>query len=221
MVRGIIVTLIYLAFLVAILFTSAGRVDWTMGWMTLGIYIVISILAIIFADRELLSERCQIKPGAKLREVLLASISFVFLFPFTLLISGLDVGRFEWSPSYHSALHVVALIVFTIGNVFALWAVISNNYFSTFVRIQKDRNHKVVTEGPYKYVRHPGYAGAIVAAITLPISLGSLWALIPTAIGVFGFGFRTAYEDRILLEELRGYDEYSQRVRFRLIPGVW
>jgi protein-S-isoprenylcysteine O-methyltransferase Ste14 len=96
-----------------------------------------------------------------------------------------------------------------------------HQYFSTFVRIQKDRNHKVVTEGPYKYVSHPGYAGAIVAAITLPISLGSLWALIPAAIGVFGFGFRTAYEDRILLEELSGYDEYSQRVRVRLIPGVW
>ncbi len=98
---------------------------------------------------------------------------------------------------------------------------VRNKYFSTFLRIQKDRDHKVVTGGPYQWVRHPGYAGVILASIALPISLGSLWALVPAILGACGFVIRTFLEDRILMEELNGYREYAHSVRFRLLPGIW
>ncbi len=97
----------------------------------------------------------------------------------------------------------------------------ANRFFSTFVRIQEDRGHHVVTTGPYRFVRHPGYAGAIVGSLALPLALGSLWALIPAAIGSAGFALRTHREDRMLRDELPGYLEYSRRVRWRLLPGLW
>jgi protein-S-isoprenylcysteine O-methyltransferase Ste14 len=98
---------------------------------------------------------------------------------------------------------------------------VQNKYFSTFIRIQEDRHHEVITSGPYHWVRHPGYAGVIVASIALPISLGSLWALIPAFVGACGFVIRTFFEDSILMEELNGYREYAQSVPFRLLPGIW
>ena len=97
----------------------------------------------------------------------------------------------------------------------------TNRFFSTFVRFQEDRSHEVVKGGPYRYVRHPGYAGTILAAITLPLALGSLWALIPACIGAVGFVVRTDLEDKALRQTVSGYLEYAGRVRHRLVPGIW
>jgi protein-S-isoprenylcysteine O-methyltransferase Ste14 len=154
-------------------------------------------------------------------QILLASISFLFLFPITSASAGLDVGRLGWSPPLPLSLRLLALLLFTLGNVLGGWAMATNRFFSTFVRIQKDRSHEVVTGGPYRYVRHPGYADAILAAITLPLALGSLWALIPACTGAAGFIVRGEWEDRMLRQELGGYVEYAGRVRHRLIPGIW
>ena len=96
-----------------------------------------------------------------------------------------------------------------------------NKFFSTIVRIQKERGHYVVTGGPYKFVRHPGYTGAIIVSISLPLLLGSVWALIPAMIGDIILIIRTVLEDNTLKKELQGYDEYTRRVPHRLIPGIW
>jgi protein-S-isoprenylcysteine O-methyltransferase Ste14 len=221
MIRGIVLVIIYLASLVAILFVSAGRVDWPMGWASLGIYILISIINFMLADPALVAERAEMRTGVDIRDMILASLSFLFFFPLTLLVAGLDIGRYTWSPPIPLAVQVIALVVFALGNAIGSWAMVRNKYFSTFLRIQKDRDHKVITGGPYQWVRHPGYAGVILASIALPISLGSLWALVPALVGACGFVVRTFFEDSTLMEELGGYREYAQSVQFRLLPGIW
>jgi protein-S-isoprenylcysteine O-methyltransferase Ste14 len=115
----------------------------------------------------------------------------------------------------------MGLAVFGLGNAFGCWALVSNRFFSTYLRIQADRGHRVVADGPYGIVRHPGYGGTILASLALPISLGSLWALIPAALGACGFVVRTTREDAILLRALDGYRDYARHVRYRLVPGVW
>jgi protein-S-isoprenylcysteine O-methyltransferase Ste14 len=94
-------------------------------------------------------------------------------------------------------------------------------YHSAIVRIQEDRGHAVASGGPYRYVRHPGYVGMMAMLLVAPLVLGSLWALIPAGLAVSIFVVRTALEDRMLQEELEGYQDYVQRVSYRLLPGVW
>ena len=105
--------------------------------------------------------------------------------------------------------------------VIGVWSMAANAFFSMIVSIQKDRGHTVVTDGPYRYVRHPGYAGSILFTIATPLVLGSLWAFIPCGLAAALFVVRTALEDRTLQEELPGYKEYAQQTRYRLLPGIW
>ncbi len=107
------------------------------------------------------------------------------------------------------------------GSAISSWAMVANKFFSTIVRIQKERGHYVVTGGPYKYVRHPGYSGAIIVSFSIPLLLGSVWALVPAIIGDCILIFRTVLEDNTLKKELQGYNEYASSVRYRLIPGIW
>lgn len=221
MLRGFGLLVGYLGCLVAILFVSAGRLDWPLGWTSMGVLTAISIASFFLVDPGLVRERSQLGKGVQARDAALAGLSFLFFYPLTLALAGLDVGREGWSPPLPTVLQSAALILFALGNLLGCWAMVANRYFSTFVRIQTDRAHEVVAAGPYRYVRHPGYAGAILAALVLPLALGSLWALIPAAIGACGFAVRTALEDRTLLHELDGYRQYASQVRYRLLPGVW
>ena len=221
MVRGLAATTVYLALLGCTLFASAGRIDWPLAWACLGMYAAISVVSVFLADPGLVRERSRVRRGTKALDMVLATVSFLLFFPSALLVAGLDVGRFGWSPSLPPALQIVAVAVFALGNAFGLWAVVRNRYFSTFVRIQEDRGHVVVRDGPYRFVRHPGYAGSIVASLALPLALGSLWALLPAFIGACGFVVRTWLEDGTLMRELTGYRDYARDTRHRLIPGVW
>ena len=121
-------------------------------------------------------------------------------------------------PAWVQALSIT---LFILAWLFSLWALVSNEYFETSVRIQEDRSHKTVTGGPYAIVRHPGYVGVILVYATTPPFLGSWWGLIPSAVLTLGFILRTAWEDRTLLEELPDYPAYARKVRYRLLPGVW
>lgn len=102
-----------------------------------------------------------------------------------------------------------------------LWAMAANRFFSATVRIQEEHGHSVISQGPYRFVRHPGYTGGIIYQIAVPLVLGSWWALIPSLLAVACFILRTALEDHTLQAELDGYQTYAQRVRYRLLPGVW
>jgi protein-S-isoprenylcysteine O-methyltransferase Ste14 len=118
-------------------------------------------------------------------------------------------------------LHITAFVITALGYSLGTWATLVNRFFSAVVRIQRDRGHTVVSSGPYRLIRHPGYAGAVVTSLATPLLLGSLWALIPAVLAVCTLIIRTALEDRTLQEELEGYHDYTARVRYRLLPGVW
>ncbi len=107
------------------------------------------------------------------------------------------------------------------GFPFRTFLLASNRFFGRFVRIQHDRGHTVATGGPYHYVRHPGYVGVMVFTLAIPLMLGSWWALIPAALVMILLVVRTALEDRMLLEELPGYQDYARRGRYRLLPPIW
>ena len=182
---------------------------------------VISFTAYFLAEPELVKERSYIQPGIKSWDPVLASVSFLFFYPINMAVAGLDAGRYGWSPSIPWVIQIAALIVFAAGNGFALWAVLSNRYFSTFIRLQDDRGQEVVDAGPYRYIRHPGYVGFSGWLLSTPLLLSSNWAFIPAVLSVIGLVIRTALEDRMLQSELSGYTEYASRIQYRLIPGIW
>jgi protein-S-isoprenylcysteine O-methyltransferase Ste14 len=226
MLIGAVFLTLYLAVLVATPFIAAGSVNWPIAWASMGIYAAISVLNFFFVDPELVRERSRglalpTGAGTKGWDQALAATSWIFFFPLTLLAAGLDIGRFGWSLPLPVVVQIPALIVFALGNALGSWAMVSNRYFSTFVRLQHDRAHQVETRGPYRYIRHPGYAGVVAGALALPLALGSRWALLPAVVGASGFVLRTALEDRVLLKELDGYMDYASQVHHRLVPGVW
>ena len=207
----------------AILFVSAGRLDWVMGWVFAGLYAAFDIataLVVIPRSPELLIERVRIHQGTKGWDKVLVRIAAGYLPMASWVVSGLDV-RFGWSPQIPPRLQIAGLAITALGFAVVVWAMASNAFFSVTVRIQEERGHTVATGGPYRYVRHPGYVGAILFQVATPILLGSLWALIPAGLSAPAYVVRTALEDRTLREELGGYQEYAQRVRYRLLPGVW
>ena len=138
-----------------------------------------------------------------------------------LALAPLDAGRFHWSPEIPLWLYAAAYAASGAGLAWSAWARKVNRFFSSVARIQKDRGQCVVTGGPYRYMRHPGYAGFIPLLFALPIMLGSYVALIPAAATLPALLARTYLEDGMLKKELKGYKEYCKKVKYRLIPGVW
>jgi protein-S-isoprenylcysteine O-methyltransferase Ste14 len=136
------------------------------------------------------------------------------------MITGFDIGRFLWS---HLSIDfvVIGFVLYLFSSVLVVWAMIVNPFFESTVRIQQERAHTVITKGPYQWVRHPGYLGAILWASSIPLIFGSVFAFIPVGIYVGLMGLRTFLEDRTLMEELRGYSEYAVQVRYRLFPCIW
>lgn len=167
----------------------------------------------------LLEERFHPGEGVKAWDRPLASITTLVSLVI-LIVAGLDI-RFGWSPELAMAIRLVALAVWLQGDVFSKWAAVSNRFYSRIVRIQEERGHTVVTDGPYRYLRHPGYAGGLVAGLATPIVLGSLWGLVAGGVLALLLVIRTALEDKTLHEELLGYADYAQQTRYRLVPGVW
>ncbi|MEE9162065.1 MAG: isoprenylcysteine carboxylmethyltransferase family protein, partial [Candidatus Neomarinimicrobiota bacterium] len=208
--------------LAAVLFLAAGRTDWFMGWALVAItFAWVSANALILIPRNpaLLAERMGPKRGAKRWDTVLMSIIGVAILA-RLIIAGLDV-RYGWSAEIIPPLQVAALVVAALAYALVVWATAANAFFSQIVRIQHERGHSVATGGPYRFVRHPGYVGTVLFELSVPVMLGSWWAL---AVGVpiaLLFVLRTALEDRTLRQELAGYQDFARQVRYRLIPAVW
>lgn len=210
--------------LAASLFLSSGRLDWVMAWAYLGVFLAGQIvigLILVPNNPELVAERTQIeRDTARGWDRPLTGIVSLFGPVGTLIVAGLDV-RFGWSPPIPLVLQFAALAIAALGTLLTIWAMASNRFFYSFVRIEKDRGHTVATGGPYQVVRHPGYMGGILFTLATPLFLGTLWSFIPAGLTVCAFVMRTALEDRTLQEELDGYREYAQRVHYRLLPGIW
>jgi protein-S-isoprenylcysteine O-methyltransferase Ste14 len=158
--------------------------------------------------------------GVKGWDRIVGGLFGVFYFIGLLVVAGLD-ERFDWTAALPVALWSSAIVVYLLGYALFSWAMITNAYFAAVVRVEAEGRHRVCTTGPYRFVRHPGYSGAILESLALPLVLGSVWALIPGAISVLLLVVRTALEDRTLHQELQGYAEYAGSVHSRLLPGVW
>ncbi len=222
MVRTTAESAIYLAVMGGFLFIPAGRLDWPQAWAYLGILTVSIVVVVVLGDPEMIRVRTgSMEKGAKRWDPLLAGSAFLLFAPLSHVIAGLDYGRFHWSPSLFVPIQLIALLLFASGWALGVWAVVTNKFFAEFVRIQKERDHVVITNGPYAYVRHPGYASAVVAYLALPVALGSLWAVVPAFAGLSLLVVRTYLEDQTLQKELNGYREYASGVRWRLVPGIW
>jgi protein-S-isoprenylcysteine O-methyltransferase Ste14 len=205
-----------------ILFTAAGRMDLPRAWLyfglTVGAFLLLATCLVAVAP-ELINQRGEKKQGTKWWDhvVLATFVPLLFLIP---VIAGLDVGRFHWSP-LGVGFAYAGTVVFLLGQGLVCWAMAVNVHFEPTVRIQTERDHQVVTSGPYSIVRHPGYVAVILSIISGPCIIGSGAAMIPASILVVLFVVRTALEDRTLQRELAGYPEYARRVRYRLLPFVW
>ena len=191
-----------------------------MAWAFFAVFAAFAVAGYLGMSRSLIVERSHLLAKTRRDDVPL-SVTFAFLlYPGTLLACGLD-RRFGGSPPLPLLVQVAALGLFVAGYVFAIQAMRANPFFSAAVRIQIERGHRLVDQGPYRFVRHPGYAGSVAAHIVLPIALGSLWGLVPAVLGGLLVAVRILGEERTLRDGLPGYAEYTARVRWRLVPGVW
>jgi len=221
MIKLVVVTAIYLAVMGGFVFGAADQLDWPMAWAYMFMLVASTIVLLVLGDRDMLQVRAGKEKGAKKWDRVLAAVSFLLFWPVSTVVAGLDYGRLHLSPSISMPVRLIAMLAFAIGLAFSVWAMIANKFFVKFVQIQEDREHVVVTNGPHAYVRHPGYAGSFLSFISLPVALGSLWALLPASLGLLLWIVRTYLEDQTLHKELDGYSQYACRVRWRLVPGIW
>lgn len=200
------------------------RWDWWAGWTYAIVYILAFVASRALAARrhpDLLAERARFtehEDAAPWDRVLAPLVGLGGgVIP---LVAGLD-ARFDWSPTLGQPINLVALVVILAGYALGAYALIENRFFSGTVRIQSDRGHRVVSSGPYCWVRHPGYAGALLTYWATPLLLDALWAFAPVLLLTAALVIRTKLEDETLQEQLPGYRDYAQRVRYRLAPGIW
>ena len=221
-VFGMIWGIVWLAILGLILYATSGQWNWPLAWAYLGFHAAILVAGSFLAihrDPEFTSERTQAKEGTKIWDKWLSGPLFSPLWLAIYVVAGLD-KRHGWSPGL-TPVAIAAVVVSALGYLIPVWAMATDRFYGRYVRIQTDRGHTVVTTGPYRFVRHPAYAGLILFMLASALALESLWALIPAATVVVVLILRTALEDRTLLAELAGYREYAQRTRYRLLPGLW
>jgi protein-S-isoprenylcysteine O-methyltransferase Ste14 len=208
-----------------ILFVSAGTIAWVWGWLlliVLGIFLAAHPIILIPINPDLLVEREKglREKGVKTWDRWIAALAGGVFPMVSWIVAGLDF-RFGWTEPLPLTVHLGGLLGMVLGFALFLWAMAANAFFAEGVRIQTERGHTVATGGPYRYVRHPGYSGAILAMVASPVLLGSPWSLIPAIISAALYVVRTALEDKLLKAELPGYEEYARRTRYRLVPGVW
>jgi protein-S-isoprenylcysteine O-methyltransferase Ste14 len=207
-------------FMLGVLFLAAGRWDFWQGWVYLAISVALLLYMGAMAARNpsLVEERLRPGQGMKSWDKVYFAVSTPMYF-LCLVIAGLD-ARYGWSGLPLWA-YLAGVLVYLAGQAIFLWARHTNAFFSSVVRIQTDRGQTVCKDGPYRFVRHPGYVGGILFASALGLTLGSWWATLPQLFAAALLVWRTAKEDRTLQEELPGYAQYTREVRWRLVPGVW
>jgi len=207
----------------ALLFGAAGTIAWPAGWLYLAVItaVMVGYTAILLrVHPDLIEERRRPPADAKRWDKPFVAVVGV-LGPITLLVlCGLD-HRFRWSAPDPMWVQAGGFLAMAAGGSLTNWAVASNRFFSGLVRIQRDRGHRVVDTGPYRFVRHPGYAGSMIYMMGAPFALESRVALVAAVVLCAVLVVRTALEDRTLKAELDGYADYAGRVRFRIVPGVW
>lgn len=205
-----------------IIFITAGRIDYVQGYVFLFANLITALMNFwtIRKDIELMTERSKVDKDSKSWDKLILALSGV-IYLISVVIAGLDSGRYKWSPDFHWSIYLIGVVLMIIGQMIFLTARKENKYFSSVVRIQKDRGQTVCDTGIYKFVRHPGYLGMIISLAAFPLLTGSIWSTIPIIITIILLIIRTYLEDEALKKELTGYADYVQKTRQRLIPKIW
>jgi protein-S-isoprenylcysteine O-methyltransferase Ste14 len=206
----------------AILFISAGRLDYWQGLIYVCIGFVMFVLGqtVLQIDEDLTRERS--KPGQDTKQWDKAILGLSLLFTISMyVVAGLDSGRFHWSGDFHLTVVISGVILTASGQLIFLIAQKQNRFFSSTARIQTERGHTVCDTGLYRIVRHPAYMGTIIQSLGFPMLFESYWSIIPVGLLVILFIIRTILEDSMLRSELQGYPEYAQKTPFKLIPGIW
>ncbi len=217
----LVLVVVYHAVVAAILFGAAGRTDLPFFWgyvVVMGAITMVAAIAVFRRSPDLLDE--QMQPHERGQDRVTVPL-FVASFLLHWIIAGLDVGRFHWSSGVSVGVQIVGLIGFGVGFSLVAWSTIINQFYSSVVRIQKERGQTVITDGPYRFVRHPGYVGWLLFFIFSGIALGSWVSMLPALLPAVAVVRRTMIEDRMLQNSLDGYRDYARRVRYRLIPGLW
>jgi protein-S-isoprenylcysteine O-methyltransferase Ste14 len=206
------------------LFPIAGHWDWWQGWVYLAGCVLPALISrglVARKNPDLIEERARYTSGEGVKSWDKKLVPLIVYLPFVAMIIAALNLRFAWSPQIPLWLQMLGLAGMVFGMLFSSWAMVANRFFAALVRIQNDRGHTVVSGGPYRIMRHPGYAGGMLADLSFPFLLGSVWAEIPIAIVLVLIIVRTYLEDQTLQAELPGYKEYTARVHYRLLPGIW
>lgn len=204
--------------LAGLMFACAGKLNLPMMWEYLGIYWCLGLPAAVIADVRLDTERRVPGPGG-IDAVGRPAATLLFLA--TIAVAALDAGRFRWSQKLPCGVQTASLFAFMLAGAIEAWAISANPFFSTAIRIQSERSHRVMTGGPYRFIRHPGYLAMAISMPATALALGSLVALVPALLYSGLILWRTLREDAFLKENLSGYSAYVQLVRHRLIPSLW
>jgi len=215
--RASVQSLVFVVMQAATLFGSAGRTDIVEFWVYVAILAAVSALSLTLLDPDLIQER--MRPGGRRVGLRFLPVIIVMFVHWT--VAGLDRGRLHFSDTVPPGLEAVALALFALAWIVFVWAMYVNRFFSSIPRIQSERGHAVITTGPYRFVRHPGYTAALLAAVTSGLALGSWISTFIAPIALVGLVWRTMVEDRMLQSDLPGYADYAARVRYRLVPGIW
>jgi protein-S-isoprenylcysteine O-methyltransferase Ste14 len=216
-------TLAWIVALAALLFVPAGTWHWPAAWVFLGFMTAIGLgfgLWLSKTDPALLAERMRApiqpdQPAADKKLILVLGLAILIWF----ITVGLE-KRFHWSDM-SIAWQALGLVLLALSSAFIAWVFNENSYASAMVRLQSERGHHVISSGPYAFVRHPMYSGAIVFLVGIPLLLGSWWGTAMSPIFVILFGIRTRIEEKTLTAGLPDYSDYAARVRYRLVPGMW
>ncbi|MGC2825092.1 MAG: isoprenylcysteine carboxylmethyltransferase family protein [Pseudolabrys sp.] len=210
-------SLVFVIMLAATLFGVAGRIDIIEFWVYIAIIATVSALSLTILDTDLMQER--MRPGG--RRVGWHFLPLIIVMFLHWVVAGFDRGHFHLSDALPAGLEVAAMILFALVWIVFVWAMYVNRFFSSIPRIQSERGHTVVSGGPYRFVRHPGYTASLLAAVTSGLALGSWISTFIAPIALALLVWRTIVEDRMLQRDLPGYADYAARVPYRLVPGVW
>lgn len=220
--------IVQMLFFIVVLPMLPLLISWRWDWWEAWVYAILSLLnfavsRVLAARRnpDLIAERARFMRYENAqswdkRMTLYIGIGSILI----MLVAGLD-GLFGWPPTFPLPVKIAAVVLLLAGYGWSSYALVVNRYFSGMVRLQTDRGHQVVSGGPYRWMRHPGYAGALLTSLAVPLLLDSIWAFLPSVFLMVILIIRTRREDRFLQAELSGYRAYAKRVRYRLLPGVW
>ena len=224
-VRALIGMAAYLLLAPVLMFLAAGTTRWPMAWLYVALMLAAAVGSRLLVWRrspDTLRERAKMGGGENVEPWDRWMMPVVGLIGpvVAVLVAGFD-QRWGWSPPVALGWQWVAAALVAAAIGISVWAMAVNPFFSSVARVQGERGQVAVSDGPYAWVRHPSYAGAVLTSLALPVMLGTLWAWVPQLLVAGVLVARTALEDRMLQDKLAGYQEYAQRVRWRLMPGVW